>query len=119
MKKYKYLFLVKNGNPEFRCDYVEFHMDLLSDKELTGCATNGGGEFNLDFDNKEIILYGRSCDYGRPREIENTIQKCYDQILDAVDDFWWCYTETDYNFKNFKIAYLDDYKEKHVVKKKK
>ena len=70
MAKYpKYVLLHNDRTDElflkFGC--VEFHKDLISESDKDdGWRCMGGGLFKPDFDRREIVLYGRSTDFGKP-----------------------------------------------------
>ena len=64
-------------NTELRIGYPIYHRDLLSkedDKNHIDCY--GGGRWDIDFEKKEIVLYGRSDDFGAPnkKDIEEAIK---------------------------------------------
>lgn len=69
MNKY---ILVKNHK-----DYImkfantDFHRDMVGNNDIVF----GGGMFTLDYEKEEMLLWGKSSDYGAPRfnEIEDKI----------------------------------------------
>lgn len=66
MKVRKFIVIEdKKGEPHVRLGYVEFHRHLLNKGE-DGCRVLGGGKYrvNGDEDNKYVLLYGRSDDFG-------------------------------------------------------
>lgn len=75
-----------NGkNIEIRIGYPFFHRDLLNKSdEKNNIDCYGGGKWDVDFENKTIILYGASDDFGKPnkKDIEVAIKN-----LDIID--WW------------------------------
>ena len=82
----------RNGkNAKLRIGYPFYHRDLLTkddDKNNRNCY--GGGQWDIDFKNKKIRLYGKSDDFGAPskKDIEEAIKN-----FDSHDYFmlsWTC-----------------------------
>ena len=87
MQKPKYIITKDN---EFIFSHVELHMDLLPYEQRNQIA--GGGWWHLDNDDKELILYGTSIDFGHvtmeqiidcfkngivPKALANTVEKVF------------------------------------------
>lgn len=71
MARYKKFIIVKDldGKLDLRLGYPIYHEDLIEKEDETNhikCV--GGGYWDLDFENKQIILYGDSMDFGKPKK---------------------------------------------------
>lgn len=68
MARYKKFIIVenwKNKKIEIRLGYPLYHSDLIEKSdEKEGWDCIGGGFWNIDFENKKIVLYGSSSDFG-------------------------------------------------------
>lgn len=88
MKRQRKFIIVKDWSGEninIRIGNVFFHRDLLyksDEKDNIDCY--GGGKWDLDYDNKTIILYGSSDDFGSPNK------KDIEKAIKNIDDHgWW------------------------------
>ena len=67
MRLPKYLIIrKKDGTYRFVFGHVELHFELLDDWTDECYKVMGGGFWKIDPDKKQIILHGKSTDYGRP-----------------------------------------------------
>jgi len=84
-KKYIILENYKTREVKIRFGYPFFHKDLIesSDKK-EGWECIGGGFWDIDFRDKEIILYGDSTDFGMPRK-----EKIKIAISNINKHDWW------------------------------
>ena len=74
MEKANKYILIKFGNlADFRCGFVFRHADLcpshVSDQDVLG-----GGYFEFDDAAQTVRLYGKSDDYGYPKNLENYLK---------------------------------------------
>ena len=71
MRFKKYIILKNEDTNEvkMRIGYPIYHKDLIeqSDKK-NGFKCVGGGQWNLDYENKSIRLFGHSSDFGRAKK---------------------------------------------------
>ena len=88
MRFQKYIILKNQFTNEvkIRIGYPMFHEDLITktDKK-NGFKCVGGGQWSLNYGNKTISLFGKSCDFGRPKnnDIELAIKNIdIDEWLD-------------------------------------
>lgn len=93
MRQLKFLLV----GDKFRCGYVIMHYDLIPPENKE--EIKGGGYFYLNEDKKVIELFGKSGDYGYPRDLQTYNP---DQIREAVREV---YNDFDYNLSD-----LSDYK---------
>ena len=118
MKAKKYIFVInKDGSQEFRCGYVELHAYILNQDERYKVRVNGGGFFDIDFENKEIVFYGKSSDFGRVHDQQKVCKKYYDQIMDSLLEFIWIYYDKEYPKDYFKLYIRDELGDKHLITK--
>ena len=67
MRLPKYLIIrKKDGTYRFVFGHVELHFELLDDWTDECDKVMGGGFWKIDSEKKQIILHGKSTDYGRP-----------------------------------------------------
>ena len=69
VRQLKYIIYQEKGKTYFAGGYVEFHRQLAPSKSKTSFVNYdvnilGGGKFDVDDDNKQIIFYGSSDDFG-------------------------------------------------------
>ena len=82
MKQFKYIVIEDSVEGiEIRFGYVEYHKHLAPMTSVRGMYRKsnvdilGGGQFKIDEENKKIILFGKSDDYGAvPEKILKTIR---------------------------------------------
>lgn len=122
MRYFKYIVYKEDNQNKVHFGYVEFHKDLLPTKPINykgywkdpDCI--GGGMFSLGFDNKTIVLYGDSSDYGKVdfkilnKVIESEKDKIYNDIWYAChfakqDDKKYD-LDDDYEFNDWKIKII-------------
>lgn len=88
MARYKKFIILENwktNQVKIRLGYPFYHADLIDSSDIKECWNCiGGGFWNIDFNNKEIRLYGDSTDYGEApkKKIELAIKN-----MDSHD--WW------------------------------
>lgn len=70
--------------------YVLFHSDLIPSKKVSSTHVYGGGYFKIDDDNKKVILYGESVDFGEPsyKQIENAIKLEQTRKNNFLSELW-------------------------------
>ena len=70
--------------------YVLFHSDLIPSKKVSATHVYGGGYFKIDDDNKKVILYGESVDFGEPsyKQIENAIKLEQTRKNNFLSELW-------------------------------
>ena len=71
MARYKKFIIVKDwdDNLDLRLGYPIYHKDLMEKKdEAHHAKCVGGGFWDLDFTNKQIVLWGDSSDFGKPKK---------------------------------------------------
>lgn len=114
MKAKKYIFVInKDGSQEFRCGYVELYEYILNQDKRYKVQVNSGCLFNIDFENKEIVFYGKSSDFGQVHDQKKICKKYYDQII----DFIWNYYDKEYPKDYFKLYIRDELGDKHLITK--
>ena len=119
MKALKYIFVEDHlGTYDFRCGYVEFHRHLLTSKEYSYTKVNGGGKFEIEIQNKRIKLYGKSDDFGYPKDIEKVLRQCYVQLMNEIEEFYYYYTKDEIDTSEYTLVYEDEQGKEHIVKRK-
>ena len=108
MKHNKYIVLKENGRWGMALGFVEFHRELASTEELAHGMIKGGGMFKVDHDEKQILFYGESDDFGYPDDIDVALASCYHQVKDEIADLEYCRTGKDYDFKGYTLWYQDE-----------
>lgn len=87
MRFKKYIILKNEDTNEvkMRIGYPIYHKDLIeqSDKK-NGFKCVGGGQWNLDYENKSIRLFGHSSDFGRAKKED--IEKAVKNLSNY--DYW-------------------------------
>ena len=94
MNRYlKYIIYQQNRNTYFSGGYVEFHRQLAPSKSKTSFVNYdvnilGGGKFAVDDDNKQIIFYGSSDDFGSvdKKLLKKILEDCRPHVC---DDIWY------------------------------
>lgn len=112
MKLPKYILIEKKpGELELIFGFVEFHFELLP-KDCPDKNCKGGGFWRFNPKEKQIILYGRSTDYGSPdKKLLNKVINDFYDFSDLEMLCWIAYRtkETDdidnefWNFNDYKI----------------
>lgn len=103
----KYIFIKESPTTyKFRCGLVDFHRQLI---DSPCCGVDGGGFFEINEEDHEILLLGESGDFGRPKDIEASILYCKDEIKERVNDYYLNrYYKKIENIMDYKIAYIDE-----------
>lgn len=114
MKFQKYIVLENNREFSFRCNFVEFHEDLISLDEKRFVI--GGGYFNIDPENKIIKLWGRSCDFGSVPNKDGVFKSCFQSILKSIEKYYFFTCGEKLDMSEFKIVWEDDLGEQHEIK---
>lgn len=92
MRQLKYIIYRENGKTYFAGGYVEFHRQLAPKSSRNSYSYDnnviGGGKFKIDDDNKQIIFYGSSDDFG---SVDKKLLKkvLEDYWSDVCDDIWY------------------------------
>ena len=120
MARYKKFIIVENwktNKVEIRIGYPIYHADLIDKSdEKEGWKCIGGGVWDVNFDVKEIRLYGDSSDFGKApkKKIEEALKN-----MDAHK--WWQFgwvcerifeeehPEVDYDHMENEYKFLIDY----------
>lgn len=109
MEKANKYILVKGVNSvDFRCGFVFRHADLLSRYESDNSVL-GGGRFCFDEENKAVILYGSSDDYGYPQDLGEILKKIYDNVRFCLEEeYYWHYSEDEKEMPlSWRVLYTD------------
>lgn len=70
MKQDKYVVLKDTpGEWGVALDHVEYHRELCNTEELAHGLVDGGGMWRVNHNNKNILFYGKSDDFGYPKHI--------------------------------------------------
>lgn len=102
---------------KFSAGYVEYHRDLVTINELSHGLVDGGGLYKLDEANKFVILYGKSDDFGYPKEPKIAFAECYDKILQEIEDAYYYGQGVEISLDGYGIKYIDEKGIEHVVEK--
>lgn len=93
MRQLKYIIYQEKYKAYFAGGYVEFHRQLVPSKPKTSFINHdvnilGGGKFKIDDDNKQIIFYGSSDDFGSvdKKLLKNILE---DNRISVCDDIWY------------------------------
>jgi len=93
MRQLKYIVYQKNHEICISCGYVEFHRQLKPSSSNVFTSANsynvlGGGKFRINDDNKQIIFYGSSDDFG---SVDKKLLKkvLEDNRTSICDDIWY------------------------------
>lgn len=114
MKFQKYIVLEKSNREfAFRCNYVEFHEDLISQDEKRFVI--GGGFFDIDTENKIIKLWGRSCDFGSVPNKDDVFKSCFQSILVSIQKYYFFTSGEKLNMSEFKVVWVDELGEEHEI----
>ena len=104
MARYKKFIIMKDwdGVLDLRLGYPIYHKDLIERKDETNhmkCV--GGGFWDLDFKNKQIILWGDSLDFGKPNK-EDVKKSLESWTTNKLFDFsWLCEIIADQEFPEY------------------
>lgn len=105
MRKKKFI-VVENiqGNIRLRLGYPFYHRDLLYKNE--DCL--GGGEWDIDFDNKQIKLFGKSDDFGavNPKVLQKAIDNIDVHTSWQIEYIVECIYNTEIDLNDFSIIKL-------------
>lgn len=93
-KANKYILLRYKDKADIRCGFVFRHADLLGRNESDQDVL-GGGYFKFDDDIGAVILYGKSDDYGYPKDLEGYLKKMpKDYLMGAFgEEYYWHFTD--------------------------
>jgi hypothetical protein len=93
-KANKYILLRYKDKADIRCGFVFRHADLLERNESDQDVL-GGGYFKFDDDIGAVILYGKSDDYGYPKNLEELLKKMpKDYLMGAFgEEYYWHFTD--------------------------
>lgn len=108
MKFNKYIVLKEDGRWGMSLGYVEFHRELATTEELAQGMVKGGGRFKIDHDEKKILFYGKSDDFGYPKDIDVALASCYYQVRDEIEDLEFCRTHEESDLKDYTLWYRDE-----------
>ncbi len=92
VRQLKYIIYQEKGKTYFAGGYVEFHRQLTSSTRNSYTYNNvkvlGGGKFRVDDENKQIIFYGSSDDFG---SVDKKLLKkiVEDNRSTVCDDIWY------------------------------
>lgn len=113
MKQNKYIIVNKRpAGLGFKAGRVEFHRDLASYDELAGRDVAGGGMFRVDKEGKNVVLYGKSDDFGVPDDMDFKVASLYGEILEKVSLV--CGGD---DLSDYAIQYVDKSGETHAVER--
>ena len=87
MNRYlKYIIYQQNRNTYFSGGYVEFHRQLKPSSNNYNVL--GGGKFMIDDENKQIVFYGTSDDFGSvdKKLLKKVLEDCRPNVC---DDIWY------------------------------
>ena len=107
MKENKYIVLKEDGRWGMALGFVEYHRELASTEELAHGMVKGGGKFKIDHDEKQILFYGKSDDFGYPKDIDVALASCYYQVRDEIADLEFCRTHEDCDLHDYTMWYQD------------
>jgi hypothetical protein len=92
-RQLKYIIYQQKNEKYFSGGYVEFHRQLAPEKSRTSFVNYdvivlGGGKFDVDDDNKQIIFYGSSDDFGSvdKKLLKKVLEDCRPHVC---DDIWY------------------------------
>jgi len=91
MRLPKYIIIrKKNGAYRFVFGYVELHFELLDDWTDECDKVMGGGFWRIDYEKKQIVLHGKSSDYGRPSQesINKAVETFKEDAIYDLEVFW-------------------------------
>lgn len=93
-------FIIVGG--KFRCGYVVMHSDLLNPGEVC----QGGGMFYIDQEKKEVVLYGKSIDFGAPHDIESLDKT---QVIEEIKNYYYDQVEEELEKpEEYKLVYKEN-----------
>ena len=115
MKHRKYV-VIKDGPGEWgvALGYVEFHRDLCETEEIAHGLVDGGGLWDVDHNDKKIKFYGKSDDFGYPKDIEGALSSCYVGIKQQVSEILETFGEN-HEVNDYEICYVDELGVSHTV----
>lgn len=91
-RQLKYIIYQEKGKTYFAGGYVEFHRQLAPSSSRNSYLSDnhviGGGKFKIDDDNKQIIFYGASDDFGSidKKLLKKILEDCRNHVC---DDIWY------------------------------
>ena len=92
-KANKYILVKEVNSVDFRCGFVFRHADLLEGYESDNSVL-GGGRFKFDEENKAVIIYGSSDDYGYPRDLGEILKRIYYNVRFCLgEEYYWHHSE--------------------------
>ena len=108
MKQNKYV-VIKDTPGEWgvALGYVEYHRHLCTTEEIAHGLVDGGGLWRVDHDNKNILFYGSSDDFGYPKNLGEALSACYSGIKDQIADLLHSMEDKDYDLTEYTITYAD------------
>ena len=109
MKQNKYVVLKDTpGEWGVALGYVEYHRQLCNTEELAHGLVDGGGMWRIDHDDKNILFYGKSDDFGYPKHIAEALSACFTGIKDQIADLLYTMDGKDYDLTEYTITYADE-----------
>lgn len=118
IKANKYILLRYKDKADIRCGFVFRHADLLG-KDESDQDVLGGGYFKFDDDIGAVILYGKSDDYGYPKDLEELLKKIpKDYLMGAFgEEYYWHFTDQEREMPtDYKLMITDPDGKTTVVK---
>ena len=91
-RQLKYIIYQESGKQYFAGGYVEFHRQLAPSSSRNSYLCDnciiGGGKFKIDDNNKQIIFYGTSDDFGSvdKKLLKKVLEDCRPHVC---DDIWY------------------------------
>lgn len=109
MKQNKYVVLKDTpGEWGVALGYVEYHRHLCNTEELAHGLVDGGGMWRIDHNDKNILFYGKSDDFGYPKHIAEALSACFNGIKDQIADLLYTMDGKDYDLTEYTITYADE-----------
>jgi hypothetical protein len=117
----KYIIYQEKGKTYFSGGYVEFHRQLAPSSSCNSYLHDncviGGGKFKIDDNNKQIIFYGSSDDFGSvdKKLLKKVLEDCRphvcDDILYALEHEFRCtHDRDDYDMNEYGEISSPDWK---------
>lgn len=120
-RQLKYIIYQEKGKTYFAGGYVEFHRQLAPSSNRNSYLYNnniiGGGKFKIDDDNKQIIFYGSSDDFGSvdKKLLKKVLEDCRPHVCDDIwyaleHEFRCTHNRDDYDMNEFGEVSSPDWK---------
>ncbi len=120
-RQLKYIIYKEKSKTYFSGGYVEFHRQLapssIRNSYLHNNCVIGGGKFKIDDNNKQIIFYGSSDDFGSvdKKLLKKILEDCRPHVC---DDIWYAlehqfrctHDRNDYDMNEFGEVSSPDWK---------